>query len=256
MITDILTMIWKERKEQAGQQKDWCGKVVSSVFPLLMLGLMAVIPPMSVGPKWVESPFSLSASIIVPLMVVALAIPFSIAGERERKTLETLLASRLPDQAILFGKICLPIMKALGITLVVHFVSLTTVNLAYWDGTVVFYTPTMILVNLALIILLSVLAASLGVLVSLRATTVQQALQNLLVALMAPIMIVLVTIILIGRVFPAALRESFEIWFREVILSADFFQVFLFIFISLVVIDLGLLVTTLVRFKRCRLYLD
>jgi ABC-type Na+ efflux pump permease subunit len=29
----------------------------------------------------------------------------SIAGERERQTLETLLASRLPDRAILLGKV-------------------------------------------------------------------------------------------------------------------------------------------------------
>ena len=256
MINDILTVMWKERKEAIGQQKNWGARFVNSVFPVLSLGLLAIIPPVSVGPTWVTSPFSLFASTIVPLMVIAMSIPFSIASERERKTLETLLASRLPDQAILFGKIIPPIIKAVEATLFVHLVSLATVNIAHWDGLIVFYTPAMICVNLAMIILLSVIAASLGVLISIRATTVQQALQNLLVALMAPIMAALVTIILIGNVFPTAWRNSFEVWFQEVILPADFFQVFLFVIISLVVIDSGLLVTTLVRFKRCKLYLD
>ena len=39
MINDILTVMWKERKEAIGQQKNWGARFVNSVFPVLSLGL-------------------------------------------------------------------------------------------------------------------------------------------------------------------------------------------------------------------------
>jgi len=256
MIVDILTMAWKEKKEDIGKHKNWRDKIVNSVFPFLSLGILAVVPPLSLGPQWIKSPFSLLISVIVPIMVISMAIPFSIAGERERKTLETLLASRLPDHSILFGKMLYHVAQAVKITLFVHLLSLLTANLAHWEGKILFYSPAMTAVNLSLILLLSLFAASLGILMSLGADRVQQALQNLMVALMTPIMIPLVMIILIGKVFPGDLRARFEKWFEKAILSLDYLHVFQFVFIFLVVVDLVLLLMALSRFKRCRLHLD
>ena len=50
-------------------------------------------------------------------MMVSSLVADSFAGERERHTLETLLASRLPDRAILAGKLLVPVAVAWGAAL-------------------------------------------------------------------------------------------------------------------------------------------
>jgi ABC-2 type transport system permease protein len=58
----------------------------------------------------------MSASL--PLALSGVMIIDSFAGERERQTLETLLASRLPDQAILLGKVIAVTLAGLALLLV------------------------------------------------------------------------------------------------------------------------------------------
>ena len=98
-------------------------------------------------------------------------------------------------------------------------------------------------------ILIAIFGASLGVLVSLRAVTVKQALQNLMAILMSLFMLVMVTVILIGKVFPTAWRLRFETWFERVVMTADLFHVLIDALVVLALIDLGLFVAALVRFK-------
>ena len=104
--SDVATVIWKEWKmfkDQLGWESSrWGTAVVVSLFALL-----SCFGAYRAGPGWVTSPAML---LIYPFMAAAIAIqPIvdSFAGERERHTLETLLASRLSDSAILFGKILL-----------------------------------------------------------------------------------------------------------------------------------------------------
>ena len=66
-------------------------------------------------------------------------IPESFAGERERHTLGTLLASRLPDHAILLGKVAVAVGYAWVMTLMLLLVSLVVVNVTPWDGQVLLY---------------------------------------------------------------------------------------------------------------------
>lgn len=256
MIADILTVMWKERKEQSGLQKTWRAKVVGALIPVLMLLLMGIVPPASVGAAWVSSPFPIVSSILMPLMVVSFSIPFAITGERERKTLETLLASRLPDQALFFGKIVPPVLRAWGVTLFVHLVSIIVVNMANWSGALLFYTPAVLFANLAMMVLLSLLAASLGVLIAVRAATVQQAVQNLMFVLMSPFILFTVFIILIGKVLPRTWEQKFATWFERVVLPADFLQVMLVILSVLLLLTLIVFALALNRFQRQRLYLD
>ena len=58
----------------------------------------------------------MSASL--PLALSGVMIIDSFAGERERQTLETLLASRLPDRAILLGKVIAVVLAGLALLLV------------------------------------------------------------------------------------------------------------------------------------------
>ncbi len=125
-------------------------------------------------------------------MLVGMTIPESFAGERERHTLATLLASRLPDRAILFGKMAVSIAFGWGMTLFVLLVSLVTVNIAnavQGDGGFLFYSWRILLADLGLSLLLAVTVSGAGVLISLRSSTVQEAQQILMSAFMIPPMV-------------------------------------------------------------------
>jgi len=67
----------------------------------------------------------------VPLFLVMGVIAYSFAGDRERHTLETLLASRLSNRAILLGKIAAAVGYALRVTLLSLAAGLVTVNVAH-----------------------------------------------------------------------------------------------------------------------------
>ena len=101
MIDDILTVMWKERKGLLRYQ----GSRRTTILNLVVLvPTLSIIMPLVAGREWGDSFQVLIAALVLPVLLVGLHIPDSFAGERERHTLETLLSSRLPDQAILFGK--------------------------------------------------------------------------------------------------------------------------------------------------------
>ena len=98
MIADILTVARKEWKEYVLAGTGLKGGRMGLVIMLVVFG---VVLPAQNGTDWLTSPALLLAWAWVPLMLVSGVVADSFAGERERHTLETLLASRLPDQAIL-----------------------------------------------------------------------------------------------------------------------------------------------------------
>jgi ABC-2 type transport system permease protein len=105
--------MWKERKGLLRYQGSRTKAVLSLLIPVAMLGAYL---PLQIGRALVEGPWSLLASVFIPMMLVGMMIPESFAGERERHTLGTLLASRLPDRAILFGKVAVAVGHAWGMT--------------------------------------------------------------------------------------------------------------------------------------------
>ena len=58
-----------------------------------------MIWPWQIGTQFVTSQLSMVLASFTAMMYVAGSFPQPFAGERERNTLETLLASRLPDRA-------------------------------------------------------------------------------------------------------------------------------------------------------------
>jgi ABC-2 type transport system permease protein len=116
----------------------------------------------------------------IPFFVITSFIGDAIAGERERHTLETLLASRISDRAILLGKVIVTVGYAWGVALVGLLLGLVVVNLSSGQGSWAFYHPIDVFLEaLALSLLSCVLGASAGVLISLRSATVRQAQQTL-----------------------------------------------------------------------------
>lgn len=256
MLADIRTVMWKERRERAGQQRGLRNKISSLVIPVITFGMMAIYSPLAVGAEWATSPLTLFISVLVPLMVVGTSIADSFAGERERKTLETLYASRLPERAILLGKMSVPFVDSMIVTIILHVVSLLVVNLTNWNQKIIFYTSDIVLANLGFSTMLSFGIACLGALVSLRARTVQQATQYLMAGMMGPFVLLMISIILIGTVLPESWRIAFERFFSEVVLDVDLSQIMVGITCLLILLDLILLVVVMYHCQRSKLVLD
>jgi len=245
MLSDVLTVMWKERKGLLRYEGSRSKAALGLLIPVAMLG---VYLPLQIGRALVEGPWSLLISVFIPMMMVGTNIPQSFAGERERHTLGTLLASRLPDRAILIGKVAVSVGYAWGMTLLLLLVSMIMVNVTHWDGQLLLYTPIMALANVAFSLLLASLVAWLGVLISLRAATVQQAQQTLMTATLFPVVLLQMIPLLLLNVVPNG-RE----YLKDLVATADPQQIMLAVMVILVVLDMGLLVAAMARFKRARL---
>ena len=156
----------------------------------------------------------------------------------------TLLVSRLPDRAILFGKVAVSIAFAWGVTLAAILVGLVTVNVAHWEGKLLLLTPTIALADLILSFLLATLATGAGILISLRSKTVQEAMQTLTAVLLLPPM-------LLGMLM-TLLRDRVQ----EIIGALKGEQILLIVVAILAVIDVVVFVAVMTRFQRSRMYLD
>ncbi|MGZ3674289.1 MAG: ABC transporter permease, partial [Ktedonobacterales bacterium] len=108
MIVDTWTVMWKEWREYfAGASAGGgSGRGRGVIGVLIIVAIVSILVPLQLGRAFVTSG--------APIIVDGLYLPFTIllnvvadtfAGERERHTLETLLASRLSDRAVLFGKV-------------------------------------------------------------------------------------------------------------------------------------------------------
>src|SRR5687767_4048450 len=175
MITDILTVMWKELHELFLQRGTRRGTLTSVG---LMLFLFAIVIPFQLGRAWVDTPVGLIYWCWLPFMMVNNVIADSFAGERERHTLETLLASRLPDLSILLGKVATAILYGWGTSILGMLLGLVTVNLFRSTGELLLYPPVLAVGAPLVSFLVAGLASGIGVLVSLHASTVRQAQQT------------------------------------------------------------------------------
>jgi ABC-2 type transport system permease protein len=236
-MSDILTMVWKESKDVLFQ-----GGWRSLIRPLFVIGIMGIYLPLQFGPQWVAlTPIGMLLLLWIPFFVVISFIGDAIAGERERHTLETLLASRMPDRSILLGKIVATVLYAWGMGILSLLLGLVLVDLLRTQGNWMFYPLDLFVDALVLILLASVLATSAGVLVSLKASTVRQAQQILSVGTI--VFVFGVTFAL--RALPANIVSSLT--YPQFLLSA---------MVVLAVLDAILLGLSLVSFQRSRLILS
>jgi ABC-2 type transport system permease protein len=245
VIADVLTVAWKEWRELLQLGGSHRGGRFSLVILVLVFG---VFLPFQSGAEWVESPATVFYWGWVPLMLVGGAVADSFAGERERHTLETLLASRLPDRAILLGKMAAAIAYGWGLVIVMLVLSLVTVNLSARTGPLLMF-PWRFAVGAPLLAFLGAgLAATAGVLVSLRAQTVRQAAQTLNVGVL-----LLVFIPVLGmQALPEAWRAQIGAWTMTTGVDG-------LLWVSaavLAALDLAFLAAAFARFRRARLVLD
>lgn len=175
MFRDMTTVIWKELREIFGQRGRSKGGKTGMLIFVVVFG---VVLPLQNGAEWIRSPLVLLYWSWVPFLLASGVVADSFAGERERHTLETLLASRLPDRAVLAGKIGAAVVYAWGLTLLSLLLGIVAVNMVHGRDGLLFYPAPIAAGILVLTFLVAVLASGLGVLVSLQAATVRQAQQT------------------------------------------------------------------------------
>jgi ABC-2 type transport system permease protein len=237
-MNDLWTMIWKEWKDFL-----WSGGRSDLLRPLMNIAILGIILPLSFGQRWINLDTApILIVLFTPFMFVILIISDAIAGERERHTLETLLASRIPDRAILLSKVLVTVGYNWLMTLFCLLIGDLVVNLSQRTGQWEFYNPIrLFVVVLVLCLLLTFLAASGGVLISLKSATVRQASQTMLLGL-----------ILLGLAISMVIRLLPPGWIAS-LTSSQMIQIIVMV---LVVLDSVLLAASLVRFQRSRLILS
>ncbi len=244
MIADILTVAGKELREMLmfGESR---GR--SKLSLLVLVIIFGVVIPLQNGRDWVTSPISAMVWAWMPYMWVYSVVADSFAGERERHTLEALLATRLSDRAILFGKLLAALAYGFTLTWAILLVSLVTVNVAVQGEGLLLFSPVMALGALVFSVLISGLSASIGVLVSLRAASVRQAQQWMsfgMLLLFLPLMLI--------QFVPRALLESFG----NALTNADPLQIGMWAAVVLVVLESIFLAIAMRLFQRSKLILD
>jgi ABC-2 type transport system permease protein len=201
------------------------------------------------GPERFFSAAGLLPATFFGAVVITAVIADSFAGERERHTLETLLASRLSDRSILFGKIAGSVAYGWSISLSCVLAGVFAVNAANWHGKVLMYHDTASwLTLLSGPPLLGGLVATAGVLVSLHATTVRQAQQTLGIGL-----VVAIFLTIFGS---SMLPAEWKTWLTRIVLTWSQTDLVLAAAGVLLAIDIAFLFAGMARFQRAKLVLD
>lgn len=182
---------------------------------LLVILFLGVITPLQMGSAWLASPLMFFYWPLLTSSMTSTLIADAVAGERERHTLETLLASRLSDTAILLGKILAAVMYGYAFSLTNLVIGWIVVNVQHWEGTLLLMPMARLAALVSVIGAVALFISGLGVFVSLRAPTVRQAQQTfgiiILMFMMAPILLLqLVPQVTQERVLQAATRVGLE----------------------------------------------
>ncbi len=243
MIADIRTMIWKELKEIYSIVMGTKGAKVGIGITFL---IFAVFFPINFGADLgSDNPFIMFFAIWLPLVWVSTIIADSFAGERERKTLETLLASRLSDQAILFGKIGAALLYGWCMMVTLYLTSLLVCNLTNLEEAPIFPSLSFFAGTLIMGLLGSLLASAMGVLFSLRATTVKQAQQSMSLVVMGFYFLPFLG----GMLLPESWRKPVF----ETLKTMDAATIVICVIVFLALVNCVLIAAAIARFKRPRL---
>ena len=247
MMLDIMAVMWKEWRElfttRGGLSQRQGGWTI-----LLALGVFGIFLPLQFSESWLTSIWTVFWVVFVTTFWTVAYVADTFAGERERHTLETLLASRLPDAAILLGKLLTIVAYVWGQVLACLLLGAVTVNVARWTGQIQFYRASVGLGAVGLGLLGAGLMAGLGILLSLHAATARQAQQRLLI----PMTILMLLPSVGSLILPAAQQQQLF----GALMTADVTLVVGVILGVLLLADAGLIALALARFQRSRLITD
>lgn len=243
MIIDMFTIMRKDLKEifvQRGSLRAGFTNV------LIVVGISGILFPLQSGREWITSPLGLAAVSWLPIFMSMGLIADAFAGERERHTLETLLASRLSDGSILYGKVLAAIVYGMGIALAGMLLGALTINLQYPGAgfyPIPYFTGALVFGLLAML-----LVSGIGVQVSLHASNVRQAYQKMSVG----ILLLWLPLVIGPQFMPEQMKLQLSTWLNQV----NGMQAVLAIGAFLLAADVLLMWQARMRFQRSRLILD
>ncbi len=245
MINDMLTIIQKDLKEILSAR----GTRKSSLIYLgIVVALIGIFMPLQSGRLWLTEPVLALVWSWFPIFLMISMVTDSIAGERERNTLETLLASRLSDRAILFGKITAAVIYGWSISVIGNLLAVATVNFQFPEGGFQFYALDHFLVLLFLPLAIGILMSSVGVLVSLNAPTARAAYQKL--------SFVMLGVWFLPMIFMNFAPDSIQLQLSQLLTGVDLLQIVGMGIVFIYVIDFVVIQIAMQKFKRTRLILD
>jgi ABC-2 type transport system permease protein len=240
MTREIMVVIRKELKEIGTEGGGGRRGRLTSLIGLLVAGVML---PLNFGVRFVRPDAMAVMGVVLPLLFTLPIVADSFAGERERHTLETLLATRLPDKAILFGKLGAIVVYAFALTIVALVIGLASVNVAHPEARPLLVGPMLLAGTLAESVLTAIFIGGLGLLISLNSTTVRQAQQRVSLVLFVPILIPAIV---------SRLPASISAPIRELLTSGRLTPLQLGLLV-LVILDVVVLYLSTLRFRRSRL---
>jgi ABC-2 type transport system permease protein len=240
------TMIWKEWKEFLQLQgSSRAGSIGRMTLPIVVLSILI---PWRAGAAYTTNSTSAFLVSWILLFVVSSVTTDSFAGERERHTLESLLATRLSDDVILLGKIMASVLFACAMSIASVILGLVIVNVAHGHGQLLMFSWTYAVTLLVFSFLASLLVCCVGVLISLRAATVRQASGTLVLVSMG---------VFFGGIFLVqALPVQWRTTLMQTLAGGNLVRTQFIAAIVLIVLNLALFAVTRARFRRARLTLD
>lgn len=241
LFRDTRAVVWRDWREHVLRGRG----VATTVTMVMFVLLLGVVLPWRVGAAWLSAPWVAVVWAWLPVFLVTSVTADTFAGERERGTLEPLLATRLPDGPILYGKVLATVAYVGTATVVALPLGVLTVNLtgSYPDPVLLGATEAL---GLALLSLVAALfGAAAGVLLSLRASSVREAQQSLSV-----VILLLSLAPLLGL---PALPESWRGWLVGVLMQGGVTSLVPPLAGGLVAMAVVLLLLARLRFTRERL---
>jgi ABC-2 type transport system permease protein len=178
MLRDIGVVMWKEWQEL------WIAiRTRASLIRLLVwMGIFGVMLPSQSGPFWLRSPMTLYFWVWFPMFFTSAAVTGAFAREREHHTLETLLATRLSDRAILWGKTATAVAYGWGLDLACALLGWVVINVQHPGLHLV--DPALAMGGFVLSLLTASLVAGAGVMISMGAPTYQAASQGMTIVIL------------------------------------------------------------------------
>lgn len=245
-MNDIMTIVGKELNEFWKARGSLRSRLVSFLPILLVWG---VYLPLQQRDIWMAAPEGLGVwFMVLPLILAGGTAADSFAGERERHTLETLLATRLSDRDIFVGKVLATVIYCAGIVWSCALLTLITFNVTRGTRPVFMYSLSVLLLLTLGTILISLLMTGIGVLVSLKAASVRAAAQIFSVITLA--------VFLGGPVLLQALPESAKETIARALSTGNLTTIGIAAGLVILVADVVVLALGVARFQRTRLILE
>ncbi len=245
-MNDILTIVTKELKEFWKARGSLRARVLSFLPLLIIFGIYF---PLQQREMWVEAPFVPGMYFMwLPFVLAGGTTADSFAGERERHTLETLLATRLSDRDIFLGKVLAIVIYSLGVTWAAAALALLTLNVTRAGGPFYMFGASALALIVVGGLLVSLLMTAIGVLASLRAASVRAAAQwfsimTLVLFIGGPLLL---------QALPVSIRDAIG----QALETANLTVVALAAALAVLVLDMALLAVGIARFQRTRLILE